>query len=190
MADMIITSECEECIHSIINEEDKARVKIYCKVKDKTYYWGQCIPCEHKEKRKEWNIIENLHKTKYTKRNVTKEWLYKNGFRYNKIFSDEENEVYTYRFSVYKYGDINVLECELVIVLQTGGVSINVYDKNTRNKYAPFYNVEYGNYDKILNVINNRIEKELERLDIRKDTNNGSKDKETKGKRNNSNKGK
>lgn len=49
MANMIITSECEQCIHSVINEEDKARVKIYCKVKDKTYYWGQCIPCDYKE---------------------------------------------------------------------------------------------------------------------------------------------
>lgn len=49
MADMIITSECEQCIHSTINDEDKARVKIYCKVKDKTYYWGQCIPCDYKE---------------------------------------------------------------------------------------------------------------------------------------------
>ena len=51
MADMIITSECEECIHSTINDENKARVRVYCKVKDKTYYWGQCIPCEYKEKK-------------------------------------------------------------------------------------------------------------------------------------------
>lgn len=43
---MIITSECKQCIHSVINEEDKARVKVYCKIKNKTYYWGQCIPCE------------------------------------------------------------------------------------------------------------------------------------------------
>lgn len=49
MADMIITSECEQCIHSIINEEDKAKITIYCKQKDKTYYWGQCIPCDYKE---------------------------------------------------------------------------------------------------------------------------------------------
>lgn len=53
MANMIITSECERCIHSVINEEDKAKVKVYCKVKDKTYYWGQCIPCEYKETKKE-----------------------------------------------------------------------------------------------------------------------------------------
>lgn len=51
MADMIITSECEQCIHSVINEEDKAKVTIYCRIKNKTYYWGQCIPCDYKEKR-------------------------------------------------------------------------------------------------------------------------------------------
>lgn len=53
MAYMIITSECEECIHSVIDKENKARIKVYCKVKDKTYYWGQCIPCNYKEKRNE-----------------------------------------------------------------------------------------------------------------------------------------
>jgi len=114
--------------------------------------------------------------------------LHQNGFRYNRIFSDEDNEAYTYRFSVYRYGDINTLDCELILILQTGEVSINVYDKNTRDKYAPFYNVEYGNYDKILDVINGRIEKELNKLDIRKDTRNGSKNKENKRKCNHSNK--
>ncbi|MCM1254084.1 MAG: hypothetical protein NC321_14795 [Clostridium sp.] len=53
MENMIITSECEQCIHSVIDESDKARVKVYCNVKEKTYYWGQCIPCDNKEKRKE-----------------------------------------------------------------------------------------------------------------------------------------
>ena len=43
--DMIVTSECEKCIHSVLDESDKSKVKIYCKVKDKVYYWGQCIPC-------------------------------------------------------------------------------------------------------------------------------------------------
>lgn len=50
---MIITSECENCIHSVIDESNKSRVKIYCNIKDKTYYFGQCIPCEYKEMKKE-----------------------------------------------------------------------------------------------------------------------------------------
>lgn len=46
---MIITSECEKCIHSIMDETNKAKIKIYCDIKDKTYYFGQCIPCKCKE---------------------------------------------------------------------------------------------------------------------------------------------
>lgn len=49
---MIITSECEECIYSIIDETDISRVKVHCKIKSKTYYYGQCIPCELKEIKK------------------------------------------------------------------------------------------------------------------------------------------
>lgn len=46
---MIITSECENCTYSIIDDRDKSKVKVYCKIKDKTYYYGQCISCEYKE---------------------------------------------------------------------------------------------------------------------------------------------
>lgn len=46
---MIITSECEQCPQSIIDDEDKARVTVYCKIKNKAYYWGQSIPCDYKE---------------------------------------------------------------------------------------------------------------------------------------------
>lgn len=46
---MIITSECENCIHSTIKEIDQAKIKIYCSKNGKTYYWGQCVPCEEKE---------------------------------------------------------------------------------------------------------------------------------------------
>ena len=49
---MIITSECEQCPQSIINDEDRARMTVYCRIKDKTYYYGQCIPCDDKEIRK------------------------------------------------------------------------------------------------------------------------------------------
>lgn len=48
MENMIITSECEECAYSVINDENKAKVKIFCKEKNKTYYLGQCVPCDCK----------------------------------------------------------------------------------------------------------------------------------------------
>lgn len=50
---MIITSECEECIYGIVNDDSKARIKIKCLKKNKEYYYGQCIPCDFKVKRRE-----------------------------------------------------------------------------------------------------------------------------------------
>lgn len=52
MDNMILTSECEKCSHSILDETNKAKIMIYCKQKDKWYIYGQCIPCESKEERK------------------------------------------------------------------------------------------------------------------------------------------
>lgn len=125
-------------------------------------------------------VLYNLSKKKYVKHDITKEWLKSNGFRYNRIFSDEESEAYTCRFPVYKYGDFVTLDCEFIILIKTGEVIINVYDYNTRDKYASFYNCEYGNYDKILIIINEKIEKALDRLNIIEDDKNGSKSKKNK----------
>lgn len=50
---MIITSECEKCIHSRLDETDKSKIRVYCGIKDKSYYYGQCIPCEYKEMKSE-----------------------------------------------------------------------------------------------------------------------------------------
>ncbi len=48
---MIITSECEECYYGIINEENPAKIKVFCKDRNKEYYYGQCIPCDNKTKK-------------------------------------------------------------------------------------------------------------------------------------------
>ena len=47
---MIITSKCERCVHSKIDDSNKAKVTVYCKLKDKVYYWGQCVPCDYIER--------------------------------------------------------------------------------------------------------------------------------------------
>lgn len=44
--------DCEECEYCIINDDDKAKIKVKCKYREKEYYWGQCIPCEDKRKRR------------------------------------------------------------------------------------------------------------------------------------------
>lgn len=110
--------------------------------------------------------MNNLSENEYMKENVTREWLQSNGFRRNRIFSNNEMDIYTYRFPVYKYGDACTLECELSIVLQSGRVNIDVYDYCTRNKYAPFYCVKYGNYNNIIKQINEKIQNELKQLKI------------------------
>lgn len=48
---MIITSECEDCFHGSVIEEEKGRVKVYCSDREKSYWYGQCIPCDNKRKR-------------------------------------------------------------------------------------------------------------------------------------------
>ena len=52
---MINTSECEECKYGTVIEEDKAHIKVYCAIKDKYYFFGQCIQCINKEKINEDN---------------------------------------------------------------------------------------------------------------------------------------
>ena len=47
--------------------------------------------------------MDRITDVTYTKPNVTKQWLLSNNFRYNTRLSDEESDVYTYRFPVYKY---------------------------------------------------------------------------------------
>ena len=53
MNDVILTSQCEYCRYGTVDDSDKARVKVYCSYKDKTYYFGQCVPCDNYTKRRE-----------------------------------------------------------------------------------------------------------------------------------------
>ena len=135
-------------------------------------------------------IINNeLNNMKFIKQNISKQWLLTNGFHYNRIFSNEDCEVYTYRFPVLKCERFTVLECELKVILGEDNVIIDVYDYNTINRYTPFYYQEYGNYNKILEKIWTKISKVLGELRIEeRGINNGSKNKEIKGKRNITNK--
>lgn len=49
--EMILTSECEQCLHSELDETNKSKIMVYCRLKDKWYIYGQCIPCDMKEKK-------------------------------------------------------------------------------------------------------------------------------------------
>lgn len=103
---------------------------------------------------------------KYIKKDITKEWLMSQNFKYNRTLSTDDSITYTYRFPVYKYKGMVVLECELSVVLGDDHVHINVYDYNTNDKYAAFYYCEYGDYNNMLKIIWNKIDNVLKKLKI------------------------
>lgn len=104
----------------------------------------------------------------YIKKNVTKDWIYKNDFRYNRHYSIKGDTVYTYRFPLLKYkkSKKTAVECELFMFYPDGKVLINVYNYDTRDKYAPFYNSDYGNWTKVLSVMYKKINIKLKELGI------------------------
>ena len=97
---------------------------------------------------------------------LTKNELYNKGFRYNKLMSDDIIDCYSIRFPVYKYKRMTVLECELVVELQTCRVITNVYNYGTNDVYLPYYNREYGNYP-ILDSINAAIRAQYKKLGVK-----------------------
>lgn len=51
MTMIIVGTDCEDCRHCIaIDDENPARIKVYCSYDDKYRWYGQCIPCENKVK--------------------------------------------------------------------------------------------------------------------------------------------
>ena len=57
MSNVINTSQCEKCKYGTVDDTDKARVKVTCGYKNKTYYYGACIPCDYYEKKKQEVVI-------------------------------------------------------------------------------------------------------------------------------------
>lgn len=51
--EVITTDQCETCVSGDIIEESKARIYVYCKLRDKTYFFGQCIACDDYKRRKD-----------------------------------------------------------------------------------------------------------------------------------------
>lgn len=113
--------------------------------------------------------MENaLNKAKFylPKSKISKKYLDKNHFLFSKIFSDKDNEVYYYRFTVWRYGNAGVLESEIRINTNNGEVNIGCYDAGTRNIYASWYARDIGN-NQIVEQIDEKIYKEIERLGIK-----------------------
>ncbi len=92
----------------------------------------------------------------------TEQKLRKLGFRQMK--NSDEN-LWKYTFSVYKFDQLSLIDCVLLVDMPSGDVKFNVYSNGST--YASFYDDSYGNSDIILKIINSNILQEFEKLNIR-----------------------
>lgn len=120
-------------------------------------------------------MTNELSQSIFTCTNLSKSWLDKNGFKYNKsLSSKEDGEIYTMRFPVLSWNLYITVEAEIMVNFTDNLIHINCYDRGTRNLYGAFYYYDYGNYtetlDKIDKEINNKIKK-LKLIKIEKERN-------------------
>lgn len=101
----------------------------------------------------------------YIKKYVTRDWLYANGFRYNRTYSTDKEPVYSQRFVISRYLGLPILESEVLIHFPEGIVHINVYKAGTTEKYPAFYNRDYGK-NKLISSIEAKISKKFKKLEI------------------------
>lgn len=105
--------------------------------------------------------IKPVSQTTYSIPNVTDEWLVKNGFRYNAMLSNSsDGKFYTNRFLIYE----RVIEGEVLVNPKDNFARVEVYIIGTHSRYAPWYKNEYGNWKKMLKIINEKINKKIEYL--------------------------
>lgn len=111
--------------------------------------------------------MEQLINNTYKLKNPDKNKLQSLGFRYSVKYSTSDCAIYYYRFPVHKYKTYTTLECEIYVNTSSGDVEINVYDENN-NIYPPFYNIECGNYEPLMESVNHKIVSELKRIGVSK----------------------
>lgn len=103
----------------------------------------------------------------YKINDYSKEFLQTHKFRYSSYLSEYGDEVYTYRFPLITYNKITTIECEIAVSLTTGITNVNVYNANTKELYASYYNREFGNCE-LLKSIDTKIYNKLKELEIEK----------------------
>lgn len=106
--------------------------------------------------------VKSIHEDQYIISNNIAKHLLDIGFKY-----DASEDKYVYTFAVLRYDEITVLRCKVAAYTDTNEIQIDVVDNNF-TPYAPFYNIECGNYDVVLNKINKAILNEFRKLKITK----------------------
>lgn len=105
-------------------------------------------------------IVKSIQDNHYIISNKNARNLLDLGFKY-----DETEEKYVYNFPVLRHEKITVLRGRIIAYTDTNKIQIDVMDNNF-TPYAPFYNIECGNYDTIMNKINRAILNEFSKLKI------------------------
>lgn len=106
--------------------------------------------------------VKSIHDNQYIISDNNARHLLDMGFKY-----DDTEEKYVYKFPVLKYEKMTVLRGRITVYTDTVDIRIDVMDNNF-TPYAPFYNIECGNYDVILNKINKAILNEFSKLNIKR----------------------
>lgn len=107
--------------------------------------------------------VKSIHENQYKISDNSARSLLDLGFKH-----DNEEEKYVYNFTVMKHEKIVVLRGKIIAYTDTNEIQIDIVDTN-RVPYAPFYNIECGNYDVVLNRINKAILNEFSKLKITKE---------------------
>ena len=110
--------------------------------------------------------MEQLIHKKYKMLYPSESKLIKYGF---KKIKNTEDSMWKHTFPVYKYNKITTIEGTITVILPSGKVLIDIYSNG--DIYTPFYNLEYGNYEPIMNIINGNIVNELNKFHIKEKKN-------------------
>ena len=49
---IIAGKDCEDCECAILDESNKAKIMVYCEVRNRWYIFGACISCDDRIKKK------------------------------------------------------------------------------------------------------------------------------------------
>ena len=109
----------------------------------------------------------------YTMANHSKKFLQDNGFRFNRNLSDSTEEIFTYRFPLVSYKRATVIECEILVSVNTGITTVSVINTSTKDLYCAYYNREYGKSE-VIKSIDAQINKKLKGLGINYEDDNNS----------------
>lgn len=104
--------------------------------------------------------MERIIDKKYKILSSSNQELEKRGFLY-----DKEQKNYIYKFPVLLYKKSPVLKCIITVEEENYNVKIDVCGTDN-NYYAPFYGNKYGDYEKVIRIIDRRIFKEFKKLKI------------------------